>query len=100
MVHFTSRATGRLTLGTDVWISLAASGGCYLQGENGIVIGDHTMFAPGVKIISANHDATDYHRWTEAEPVRIGCRCWLGRTPSSCLACNWAMGASSALEPW
>jgi len=78
MVHFTSKATGRLTLGTDVWISLAASGGCYLQGENGIIVGDHTIFAPGVKIISANHDATDYHRWTEAEPVRIGCRCWLG----------------------
>ena len=78
MVHYSSRVTCNITIGKDVWISFAVSGGCYFQGGNGIVIGDGTIFGPGVKIISANHDFEDLNKWKQAEPIRIGKNCWIG----------------------
>lgn len=78
MVHFTSRVSGKVTIGKDVWISFAVSGGCYIQGVNGIEIGDYTIFAPGVKIISANHNPSNLKKWELSEPVRIGEKCWIG----------------------
>jgi len=54
------------------------SGNCYVQAGNGIYIGDDTIFAPGVKMISANHDLHDLHRWVPGPPIHIGRRCWIG----------------------
>lgn len=51
---------------------------CYIQGANGIEIGDYTLVAPRVSIISANHDVYDIHSHVAAKPVKIGCYCWLG----------------------
>ncbi len=78
MINFTSEVVGSITLGRMVWVSFAASGGCYIQGNNGIQIGDDTIFAPGVKIISANHSKRDHSKWDYSEPIRIGKRCWIG----------------------
>ena len=81
MVHFTSKVTGpeRIEIGKDVWISFASSGGCYIQGgRNPIKIGDDTIFAPGIKIISANHDHKDFNLQIEAESIEIGKHCWIG----------------------
>ncbi len=77
-VHFTSRVTGDVKIGKNVWISFAVSGGCYIQGGNGIEIDDGTIFAPNVKIISANHSFEDHGKWDEAPPVRIGRGVWVG----------------------
>lgn len=79
-VHFTStvRMGKGISLGKNVWKSFAVSGGCYIQGGNGIEIGDDTIFAPGVKIISANHDPANGMEWAPAPPIRIGRRCWIG----------------------
>lgn len=79
-VNFTSAVVvGKgIFIGRNVWKSFALSGGCYVQGGSGIHIGDDTLFAPGVKIISANHDPKNHMAWSESPPVRIGCRCWLG----------------------
>ena len=81
MVHYTSRVTfpSRIQLGTGVWFSFAQSGGCYIQALNGIVLGDHTIFAPGVKMISANHSiGGDRTRHEPADPIRVGSNCWIG----------------------
>lgn len=80
MVHFTStvNAVNKITIGKNVWISFAVSGGCYIQGGNGIEIGDETVFAPGVKIISANHDQTNLTKWIPTNPIKIGNHCWIG----------------------
>lgn len=51
---------------------------CYIQGKNGIEIGDYTLVAPRVSIISANHDLYDIQKHVISEPVRIGRYCWLG----------------------
>lgn len=79
-VHYTSRITEweNIKIGSDVENSFMYSGGCYIQGINGIAIGDGTLFAPGVKIISANHDPYDYKRWLSDEPIKIGKDCWIG----------------------
>ena len=78
MVHFTSKARGEISIGRNVWKYFAWSEGCYIQGGNGIIIGDDTIFAPGVKIISANHNPEDFSKWVKAEPIVIGKRCWIG----------------------
>jgi acetyltransferase-like isoleucine patch superfamily enzyme len=78
MVHYTSRVTGNVTIGKNVWISFATSGGCYIQGLNGIIIGDDTIFAPGVKIISANHKQDDFSSYEPSDPIVIGKQCWIG----------------------
>ena len=77
MVHFTSRVVGAVAIGDGVWESLAISGGCYVQGVNGVEIGDRTLIAPGVKIISGNHDLEN-GGWVTAPPIQIGKGCWLG----------------------
>ena len=78
MVHFTSRVTGNISIGENVWISFAVSGGCYVQAINGVEIGDNTIFAPGVQIISANHKTGLRNTWEEAPPIKIGKNCWMG----------------------
>jgi len=79
-VHFTSTviAPERIKLGKGVERSFMFSGGCYIQGGNGIEIGDGTIFAPGVKIISANHDPQDLSQWKPDRPIKIGKNCWIG----------------------
>ncbi|WP_285060296.1 acyltransferase [Pedobacter ginsengisoli] len=78
MVHFTSIANGKISIGRNVARYFANSSGCYFQGINGIVIGDNTIFAPGVKVISANHSKQDYHEHDKVGPLIIGQNCWLG----------------------
>ncbi len=79
-VHYTSRVTvpDRTRIHPSVRPSFAQSGGCYIQALNGIEIGEGTVFAWGVKIISANHSLDDYGHWEPAEPIRIGAHCWIG----------------------
>ena len=78
MVHYSSYVNGNVFIGKNVWISFASSGGCYVQGDNGIYIGNDTIFAPGVKIISANHDLNDKTKWVVTNPIKIGKKCWIG----------------------
>lgn len=79
MVHYTSIVSKTVILGKNVAPYFANSGHCYIQGINKIIIGDYTMFAPGVKIISANHLKNDYLNHDKSEgPVIIGNYCWIG----------------------
>lgn len=77
-VHFTSRVVcperirrGRASYPGDM-------PGCYIQAINGIEIGDGCQFAPGVGLISANHDPLHLDRHLPAPPIRIGNHCWIG----------------------
>ncbi len=79
-VNFTSRIMSfkRMTLGKNSRRCFFTAGGCYIQGMNGIKIGDNFFFASGVKIISANHQTGNLDEHVFAEPIRIGSDCWLG----------------------
>jgi acetyltransferase-like isoleucine patch superfamily enzyme len=100
MVHYTSIVSKTITLGKNVAASFATSGFCYIQGINGVIIGDDTIFAPGVKIISANHqsDNIKIHE-KNIGPVTIGTRCWIGANavilPGIHLGDNVIVGAGS-----
>jgi acetyltransferase-like isoleucine patch superfamily enzyme len=98
-VHYTSTVQGKITIGKNVWRSFASSGGCYIQAANGIEIGDDTIFAPGIKIISSNHNPEDMGNWIVVEPVRIGKNCWIGANavilPGVQLGDNVIVGAGS-----
>jgi acetyltransferase-like isoleucine patch superfamily enzyme len=79
MVHFTSTVSKTVILGKGVAQYFANCGGCYIQGINTIYIGDNTIFAPGIKIISANHDKNDLSKHDKIiGPIRIGNDCWIG----------------------
>ncbi len=101
MVHFTSRVIGKITIGENVWSSFALSGSCYIQGGNGIEIGDDTIFAPGVKMISANHNSEQLDEWEHSPPIIIGKRCWIGVNavllPGSGLGENTIVGAGAVV---
>lgn len=102
-VHYTSRVIKpeRITIHPSVKPSFAVSGGCYIQAVNGLEIGEGTLFAPGVKIISANHSLDNYALSDEAEPIRIGKRCWIGTNavilPGVQLGDNVVVGAGSVV---
>jgi acetyltransferase-like isoleucine patch superfamily enzyme len=77
-VHFTSRVVcpervkrGRGSYPGDM-------PGCYIQAINAIEIGDYSIFAPNVGLISANHDPHCLDRHLPAPPIRIGSHCWVG----------------------
>ena len=78
MVHYTSIVHGNIKIGKNVAKYFANCGNCYFQGINGIEIGDNTIFAPSVKIISANHSKTDLDQHVKGKPIKIGKNCWLG----------------------
>jgi len=77
-VHYTSIVVNphKIQIGRGVSRSFAVSGHCYIQGYNGIEIGDETIFAPGVKIISTNHDNVTFAA-KKTRPIKIGKHCWL-----------------------
>lgn len=81
--------------------SFAISGGCYFQAVNGIKLGKNFLFAPGVKIISANHDYNEHSKSIKAEPIIIGDNVWLGANviilPGVKLGNNCIVGASSVV---
>ena len=104
-VHFTSTVIHgqNIRIGRNVDRSFAVSGGCYFQGFNGIKIGDETIFAPGVKLISANHGLNPQRRQglIATRPIRIGKDCWLGANvvilPGVELGDNVVVGAGAVV---
>jgi len=54
------------------------SNGCYIQAINGIEFGDYVGVAPGVTIISANHNPENQSEHLPAPPIKFGSRCWIG----------------------
>jgi acetyltransferase-like isoleucine patch superfamily enzyme len=102
MVHYTSQVSKTIYIGKGVASFIANSGNCYIQGINGIYIGDYTMIAPGVKIISANHNKDDFSKHDRnVPPIRIGSNCWLGANcillPGVQLGDNVIVGAGSVV---
>jgi len=46
--------------------------GCYLDGRNGIIVGENVFIGPRVSIISMNHENYDYNIYIKTNPVIIG----------------------------
>jgi acetyltransferase-like isoleucine patch superfamily enzyme len=76
-VHFTSKVSGVENILIGIGTAPGLSPGCYIQGIGKIYIGDYTIIAPNVGIISANHNIHDYRKH-EKSIVKIGKYCWIG----------------------
>ena len=77
-VHFTSRVLYCKNIQVGNRSTPGMSPNCYIQGRNGIIIGNNLRVGPGVGLISANHDLSDYDQWPKAPPIRIGDNVWIG----------------------
>ncbi|CAN5268168.1 N/A [soil metagenome] len=77
-LHYTSQINknGELKIHDSVKGILASAPGVYIEKMNGLEIGEGTLIAPGVKIISSSHDFNDFTD-TKESPIRIGKHCWL-----------------------
>lgn len=58
--------------------SFATSGGCYIQGCEGIYIGEGTIWSFNVSIISQGHDLYDLNIIPKVNSIKIGKNCWIG----------------------
>lgn len=102
-VHYTSQVVcpHKIKIGHGVERSLMLSANCYIQGGNGVEMGDGTLFGPGVRIISANHDLDNMKKWLPDKPIRIGNNCWLGANavilPGVKLGDNVIVGAGAVV---
>lgn len=63
----------RIGIGTAPGLSQ----GCYITGNDKLEIGDYTIIAPNVGLITANHDKNDY-RIYHNQRIKIGKYCWIG----------------------
>ena len=101
-INFTSTISEKnIELNNDITTlaSFAISGSCYFQAINGIKLGKNFLFAPGVKIISANHDFEENLKSIKIEPIIIGDNVWIGTNvvilPSVKIGNNCTIGAGS-----
>lgn len=79
-VNYRSTVTSgqNIRIGRRVAASFALSGGLYVNAVHGVEIGDGTVIAPNVGILTTNHDLYDRDLSTEDGPVRIGKNGWIG----------------------
>lgn len=104
-VHFTSRVVIyekiRHSKDKSTLASLANSHGSYIQGINGIEIGENFLFGPGLRLISANHNPGDLDSWDDVKPIKIGNNVWLGSNvtilPGVQIPNNAVIGAGSVV---
>lgn len=76
-MHYTSKVSSVENIKIGIGTAPGLSPGCYIQGLGKIYIGDYTIVAPNVGIISANHEITDYRKH-KGGVVKIGSYCWIG----------------------
>lgn len=104
-VHWTSTvfSADRITFIDSLGggITLGASPGCYIQANNGIIIGRNVLVGPFVRLISSNHNVNDFSKHDDAPPIIIGDNCWLGSgcaiLPGVRLADHVIVGAGSVV---
>jgi acetyltransferase-like isoleucine patch superfamily enzyme len=105
LVHYTTKIASPQNItvegGKKTITSFASSGNCYFSGYNGIKIGYNVLFAPGVKIISSNHDFTRERSPIFSNPIEIGSNTWLGANvvilPSVVIGSDCTIGAGSVV---
>lgn len=76
-VHHSSVVSNPRNILIGIGTSPGMSPGCYIQGIGKIYIGDYSILAPNVGIISANHEIYN-HKLHKIGVVRIGDYCWIG----------------------
>jgi acetyltransferase-like isoleucine patch superfamily enzyme len=101
-VHFTSRVLYSKNIKVGINSAPGLSNGCYIQGKNGIYIGNNLRMGPGVGLISANHNPDNYDQWLKVKPIEIGDNVWIGMNaiilPGITIGHNVIIGANSVVN--
>ncbi len=76
--------------------------GCYYQAIGArLVIGKRTVIAPGVGLITANHDINDFWSTAKGKDIVIGDDCWIGMNavilPGVTLGVHTVVGAGAVV---
>lgn len=75
--HFTSKISYPENIYAGIDTCPGYMNNCYIQGLGKIYIGDYTQIAPGVGIISSNHNIHDSREQITGK-ITIGKYCWIG----------------------
>lgn len=98
-VHFTSQILHYKNITKGMMVDPADTMGCYINAKNGVVFGSNIEMGPGTKIISANHDLSDYRVAKKAQPIVIESNVWIGANvvilPGVHIGENTIIGAGS-----
>ena len=101
-VHFTSRVLYSKNIEIGNRSAPGLNSNCYIQGRGGIQIGHNLRMGPGVGLISANHDMSDYDQWIRKPPLKIGNNVWIGMNsvilPAVDIGDNVVIGANSVVN--
>ena len=105
--HFTSRfrVPDKIIISENssdsIYRCLAESTSIYIQAKNGVNLYSCLNIAPGVKIVSANHDAKNLNNHIEENPISIGRNVWIGTNsiilPGVSIGDNVIIGAGSVV---
>lgn len=100
-VHHTSKVIAPNNITKGILCDPGDNINNYIQANNGISFGNNIELAPGVSIISANHDTENLSKHTKATPIRIGNNVWIGANstvlPGVTIGNNVTIGANSVV---
>jgi len=70
-VHYTSRVIAPNNIQKGILCDPGDNINNYIQANNGIIFGNNVELAPGVSIISSNHDVTNLSKHVNGKPIRL-----------------------------
>lgn len=100
-VHHTSKVIAPNNITKGILCDPGDNLNNYIQANNGISFGNNIELAPGVSIISANHDTENLSNHLKAKPISIGNNVWIGANstilPEVSIGDNVTIGANSVV---
>ncbi len=100
-VHFTSKIIDPQNINKGILCDPGDNLNNYIQATNGIIFGNNIELGPGVKIISSNHDTSNFRKHIKCNPIIIGDNVWIGANtvilPEIEIGENVIIGAGSVI---
>ena len=100
-VHYTSRVIAPNNIQKGILCDPGDNINNYIQANNGIIFGNNIELAPGVSIISSNHETTNLSKHVKGKPIIIGNNVWIGANttvlPEVTIGNNVTIGANSVV---
>ena len=100
-VHYTSKVIAPNNIQKGILCYPGDNINNYIQAINGIIFGNNIELAPGVSIISSNHETTNLSKHVEGKPIIIGNNVWIGANttvlPEVTIGNNVTIGANSVV---
>ena len=100
-VHYTSKVISPHNITKGILCDPGDNINNYIQANNKIIFGNNIELAPGVSIISSNHDSSNLRKHVNSNPIIIGNNVWIGTNatvlPGVNIGDNVIIGANSVV---